>query len=509
MKKSLVKVLAMWLSACLLLAAAACVKEPDADSQTEASGSSSGSSALATTAAGAETTNSAGTTGTAAATAAGSSAGTKKPTTAKTDHSAATGKTTAATEFTPTVPKPSVTGGEMVQLALSAYQDLLDNWWTGNAKTGHLIATQNGLPADKMGFLWEHAMAIFALDSLYKATGYKEIRNRIVSEWAYIRACYPAYDAYVTVPEYFHTAQDDAGWNAMLYMLVYEYTGDTFALDAAGDLIRNTYAFWKNGDLSKGLLYDHDPSDETTRHSATHVASTMLAAFDYLKYRRDDTLKQNTITLYNWAEETFLRDGEYAYTLTNGQKKTGFCDDMLYWFNINMGRTGGRIFQGPEEAENPNRIDEGNSAVFLGGTMGMSVLHVRMYELTGDKKYRERAQRTVRAVFDNPYLVKNGVLVDAGDGWTNAAFVRQFVTEVLTLPGLQKKDIRILNDTANAIYGNARTADGYYSASWSGPAEDANTPWGKMGWTHDKLMTTATSIHMVIAAGLAESLGLG
>ena len=140
--------------------------------------------------------------------------------------------------------------------------------------------------------------------------------------------------------------------------------------------------------------------------------------------------------------------------------------------------------------------------------MAMGVIHARLYKKTGDKLYLERAQRTVRAIFDNPYLVKNGVFVDAGDGWTNAAFMQQFVTEVMTLPGTKKADVATLNKTANSIFGNARTTDGYYSASWSGPAEDANTPWGKMGWTHDTIMCSATSIHMVIAAGLAESIGL-
>ena len=166
------------------------------------------------------------------------------------------------------------------------------------------------------------------------------------------------------------------------------------------------------------------------------------------------------------------------------------------------------MYIGPGGAEEPYRMEEAHSSVCLGGTMAMAVLHTRMYELTGEKRYQERAQRTMRAIFDSPYLVKNGVFVDAGDGWTNAAFMCQFVTEVMTLPSLQQKDVQILNNTANSIYGKARTQDGYYSASWSGPAEDADTPWGRMGWTHDKIMTNATSVHMIIAAALAESMGL-
>ena len=374
MKKNCEKMLAMLSVCCLLLSLAACATDPGTSSPAEES-ENTGAFSTTSSAFSEETgeptdptdqmeTMDATDSTTDKETKAPSSSGTKKPTatTATTKKgTTTTTKQTTTTSFKPTTPKPTVTGGEMLDLAFSAYQDLLNNWWTGNAQTGHLIATNGGLPSDKQGFLWEHAMAIFALDSLYKATGSKELYNRIVSEWNFIRKSYPNYDAYVTVPEYFHYAQDDAGWNAMLYMLVYEYTGDTFALDAAGELIHNTYEFWKNGDLSNGLLYGHDPLDKTDRHSATHVASTMLAAFEYLKYREDEKLKQDTITLYNWTEETMLRDGEYEYTLYNGTKQTGFCDDMLYWFGINMGRTVGSIYQGPEGAETPNRMDEANS----------------------------------------------------------------------------------------------------------------------------------------------------
>ena len=82
--------------------------------------------------------------------------------------------------------------------------------------------------------------------------------------------------------------------------------------------------------------------------------------------------------------------------------------------------------------------------------------------------------------------------------------ILQWVEDVLTLNEVQQKDFDILVNTARSIYQWARTYDGYYSASWSGPAEDSDTPWGRRGWTHDTIMTTATSIHMITAAAYAE-----
>ena len=398
----------------------------------------------------------------------------------------------------------------MLDLALNVYQDLLDNWWTGNAKTGHLINTSGGKPNKDIHFLWEPAMAILAMDTLYQATGYSELHDRIVAEWNYIRRCYPKYDLYVDAGQYFNWAQDDAGWNAMLFMTAYKHTGDDFALDVAVGLIKNCYTYWANGDLATGgLLYDHYVHEnDNARFNSMHAVSLLTAAFDYLEYRNDPQLEKDTMAIYNWLEEHLLRDGEYTYTTKNKQEKTAFCDDYLYWFNYHQQRTEFDVYIGPERSEKPNDIPEGYGAVFLGGMMGMAALHARLYAKTGDEMYLARAKRTLRAVNDNKFLVKDGVYVNSGDAWTNASWMSYWVSQVLTLPGMQKKDVEILKDTANSIYNHSRTDDGYYSASWRGPAEDADTSWGRMGWTHDTIMCSATSMHMVFAAALAESMGL-
>ncbi len=429
----------------------------------------------------------------------------------KTTKTTSTTKATTKPGFSVTKPKPSVTEGEMLDLALNVYQDLLDNWWTGNAKTGHFIPTNGGKPSETMGIVWEHAMALLALDTLYQATGMTEIHNRIIAEWEYIKKITPSHDYFVK-PAYGHNQwQDDAGWAAMFYMVAYKHTGDKYALDITGELIRNCYDYWEDGDLAtNGLFYypSFEP-DTRNRFNSMHAVSLLTAAFDYLEYRDDPQLEKDTMAIYNWLEKNMLRDGEFSYVNSLKQTKTGFCDDMLYWFNYNQQRAEFSEYTGPEGAATPNTMKEGQSYVFLGGTMGMAGVHVQLYNRTGEKKYLERAQRTLRAVNDNKYLIQNGVYVNAGDAWTNASFMYSWVTRVLTLPGLQKKDVKILKDTANSIYNHSRTNDGYYSGSWSGPAEDADTPWGRMGWSHDTIMCSATSIHMVFAAALAESMGLG
>lgn len=396
----------------------------------------------------------------------------------------------------------------MKELAYAAYRDLIRNWWEGDEKTGHFKMIDNGLPAQTQYMFWDHAQAIFALDTLYRACGLAEIHDRIAAEWAFCQRCFP-YEMLVIPAGGPNWAQDDAGWDAMVYLTFYRHTRDPYALRAACDLIRHTYEHWQDGSLSNGLLYPHDKDDPNERNVMMHVASTMLAAFDYAQASGDDSLTADTVTLYTWTESHMLRNGNYSCVLDDGTVYEGHCDDLLYWMSYNKARIGKRVSTGPEYGLRPYVMEEADSAVFLGGVMGMAAVHMRMFAHTGDIRYRQRAYETLRAVFDCPYLVRNGVFVNAGDGFTNCAFMQEWVAEVMPLSPDKAKDAQIIKSTAVSIYQNARTADGYYSASWSGPAEDdADTPWGRMGWTHNKIMTCATSVHMIAAAALAESLGM-
>ena len=78
------------------------------------------------------------------------------------------------------------------------------------------------------------------------------------------------------------------------------------------------------------------------------------------------------------------------------------------------------------------------------------------------------------------------------------------MSEVLSLPDTEEMQT-LIYDTAVSIYNNARTADGYYGGSWSGPAEGNRSIWYIKGSTPQQCMTTGTSVMMITAAALLEA----
>jgi len=113
-----------------------------------------------------------------------------------------------------------------------------------------------------------------------------------------------------------HTASDDAGWSAMIYLDAYRATGDEVAPNRAKAIVDNAYARWMEGHLLRS--------------------------------------------------------------------------DNLYWCGYDA--------SGPVGANRPNDIHEAGSVSFLGGNMGMGVIHAMLFQLTGDDKYRQRAVRTTAAL---------------------------------------------------------------------------------------------------------------
>jgi len=402
---------------------------------------------------------------------------------------------------------------------MRAYNDILNNWWTGDAKSGHLRATDGGLlraEGEPQGFLWEHTTVLFGFETLYAATQNKEFLDRIWADWEFFKRSWPNRNDYVDAGGHnFNWAQDDAGWNAMFYMMIYKRFGDEDALELAGELIRNSYEFWKDGDVANGLLYDHEPHDEKTRHKSLHMASLIIAALDYLEARKDEALEKDTMAIYNWVENNMLRKGSYRYLDGEKNEKLCYCDDMLYWFNYNVNRVGKPVYNGPEFGDVPHKMDEGLSdyskdrlcSVFLGCNFAMAAIHARLYRKTGDEKYLLRTKETVRALNDCETLQNNGVYRNSGDAWTNAQFMLMWIEDALTLPGVcTAKDIDLLKNTAQSIIENTRTPDGYYGACWSGPWDDTNEAWAIGGWSRKTIMANGTTTHMVFAAALAEKL---
>jgi hypothetical protein len=298
---------------------------------------------------------------------------------------------------------------------------------------------------------------------------------------------------------------DDAGWDAMAYMTFYRFTRDKKALDYAGKLVRNSFDYWKDGDTANGLWYDHQPPNHgggsESRKKAVYAASLLVAALDYMNYRGDPQMMRDVLSIYAWIEENLCRRGQLEYIATPGGEAQALpVDDRLYFVEYNQERVPGTPYTGPDGADRPFDIREGGSVTALFGSMAMGVLHARLYKLTGDEAYKSRALETVAALHapGSPYN-NNGVYLNDRDAWTNAAFFRQWVEEVLTLDGITQADRDMVTDTALSIYENARVEGGYLGPWWSGPE---GTGWRADHTWPQQMMTSATGAHVIMAAAL-------
>ena len=428
---------------------------------------------------------------------------------------------------------------EMLGMAITVYEDMLRLYWRGSAECGHLMKEFQGLETDgRQSMIWAHAQMIFAFEALYNATGSEDAAKRIAAQWEFTKSeftvnrpwiCQKTIDAVRWVAALFrckkeicpdetltrpgenpNTAVDDAGWDAMVYMTFYRVTGDEAALEYAGKLVRNAYEYWKDGDTANGLWYPYRPPNHggggDSRFKSVYMAALMAAALDYMSYREDERMMRDTMNLYAWIEANLCRRGQIKFVMHPGEEEQALaCNDNLYFVDYNQER-GGRVpFTGPDGAERPLDIREGGSVSSLFGNMAMGVIHARLYQLTGDGGYKTRALETVVALHapDSPYN-NNGVYLNDRDAWTNAAFFRPWVEEVLTLDGITQPDRDMVAATAKSIFANARVDGGYLGPWWSGQIE------GK-GWRSDhtwpqQLMTSATGAHVIMAAALLEGM---
>lgn len=367
--------------------------------------------------------------------------------------------------------------GQYVLMAKTAVDDLLFNFWRGGPSTGHTLPTWNGYPSDVLpdprGGLWERGMLMLCMDSLYKVTGDPVLKERIISEWRRIKELY-SIEELEAAGSSLHPACDDCGWHANLYLLCYEYSGDEYALDRAEGMIRNTYAHFMDDELGGGLWYNNDRS-----YKSLYQLGVVLASLTINKYRPNDELLDLAVKTYEWTEENLIRE------------------DDIYWCEVNR--------DGPVGKERPDDITLAGSVSFLGGNMAMAVAHARMYEMTGEDKYLQRAVRTVSGITE-VFRTDTGVFLNDRDAWANGTFMRLYVTEALTLKGIPKKCIDIVYKTAESIYANARTGEGYYGGCWQGPADGPGCRWSMKGSRPAQIMTSGSTVNIMAGAALLEAL---
>lgn len=390
----------------------------------------------------------------------------------------------------------------LLDIAIAAQNDMYKNFWTGSPTTGNIMKEDHGyLTTGKQTMIWAHAMMLFGMEAMYDVTGDEEIKDRITAQWNFTKENFTE-EQLVRPGQSPNIAVDDAGWDAMAYMLFYRITKDEYALKVTKELIDNSYEFWKDGEIGNGLWYlKNNNTEESQKWKSIYSTGLMLAALEYYEVKKDEKLLSDTLALYQWIEENLLRNGKKVYG-----DITVDCSDNLYWADFNVDRETRTEKNGPDGGLRPNDINEAGSVSFLGGNMAMAVIHAKLFKITGDEKYKLRALETVKAINVGPYN-KKGIYVNDRDAWTTAAFMKWWVQEVLTLPGITEEDKAILKNTAISIYNSSRTSEGFYDGSWSVLIKGSISKWTTAGSKPEQLMTSANSANVIFAAALMEKIG--
>jgi len=367
------------------------------------------------------------------------------------------------------------------QQAVVAINDLIGHFWQGPPDSGEIVTDSHHrlTLAGRRRSLWARGMFYIALENFYQITKDPTVGERLRAEWNHSKQENTDAEA-EAVGEHSHTnfASDDSGWCAMVYLAAYRATGDPVALERARGIVNNAYARWMDDQLGGGIWYA-DPGHKvkgviSPRDKSLYATGLVYASVRLYAITHEHSFLDRALLCYNWMESHLRRE------------------DNLYWCGYNV--------TGPVGASRPNDVHEAGSVTFLSGNMGMGVLHALLFRLTGDDIFRQRALRTATALCRGLLVNADGVFIDDRDAWTNGTFAGEWVREVLTLPGISPADKEVLCKTATSIFTKARTADGFYGGSWSGPAQGEGSRWFRGGSTPQQIMTSASSVNMIVAA---------
>jgi predicted alpha-1,6-mannanase (GH76 family) len=236
--------------------------------------------------------------------------------------------------------------------------------------------------------------------------------------------------------------------------------------------VANAFRRWEDDELGGGLWYR-----DTRAEKSLYQAALALAALRVFELTRDADFLHKAQRSYSWMERRLLRP------------------DALYSCEYGRG--------GPIGRERPDDIHMAGSVTFLGGNMAMGVLHARLYRLTGEDEYRQRAVRTAEAI-RTKLVSASGIYLNDRDAWANGFFAGAWAREVMPLPGIDARHWGILRATADSICRHARTTDGYYSACWAEPVKGTSCPWTAAGSTPEQIMVSANSVSFIVAAAFLE-----
>ena len=353
-------------------------------------------------------------------------------------------------------------------MAAFAVNDLIGHYWSKD----HIIPTwegysYEGLP-DARGGPWEAGMFLFTLYDMWVLTGDDLYKDYLLAQEAYVRKNYLPGEL-EAAGEWLHWAADDCGWNAMIFLNFYTVTEDMYWVERAINLLDNVVERWYDPDMG-GIRYS-----DGVIHMAMYEVSICLDWLRIWEITGEQRFYDLALRSYNAMQKNLGReDGLY------------FCEGNAYWPFGNI-----------------DQIGEAGSASFLGGNLGMAALSAKFYKITGDQVYLDRVYQTNQGLLTY-YVREDGTLLNDRDAWTNGTFTAFYVSEVLSLPDTEEMQ-QAIKTTALSILRNARTVDGYYGGSWSGPAEGKLSTWWLIESKPQQIMTSSSSVLMITAAALLEA----
>jgi len=398
-------------------------------------------------------------------------------------------------------PEESVLG-ILEGIAGEAYSNMIKNYWSEQKK--YFVDPYKDIAGrDTLSdLMWNYAVGLFAFESYYIATGEKSAKDYIIKQMdAWLKGY--SREFMLSTGRNNNPAHDDAAWTAMAFMLGYRMTGEEKYLDLCHDMVKNSYDYWQDGDTSNGLWYSY-PEDNHGRKQVKSIycLGLMLSELEYYNItkgtdKEDRVLHQRTMDLYEWIEENMGRNGPKEW---NG--KTYNTVDHLYFCDFEDDGSGAYY---PQGYDSPNNINPAGSVSSLLGNTGMAVFNKRLYDMTGEEKYLEKALNTANALVYSVYNVK-GTIMNDRDAWTNCAFIGSFVREVLPLDGVSPELGRMFLKTAAAIMKYAYNEEGgYYGADWIGGNAWANSDvFGDFRYFSEN----SNTVHMLFATYQAAKSGL-
>ncbi|MBI5469704.1 peptidoglycan-binding protein [Candidatus Kaiserbacteria bacterium] len=366
----------------------------------------------------------------------------------------------------------------------TAIEDLFKNFWTGPRDTGHITPTWGGIVGellpDSRGATWPASTFLNVLYAKYLINPSETNSQPIRAEWNYLKSVFS--DSEFTscgAHSAMNFGSDDTGWNAAAFLKIYDVTQDTRALTLAKGAVQCGFIRWGDAQLGGGLWYN----DDKNAKSLYQIGLT-LDAFRIFQLTHDESYLTLAKQSYEWMQQKLSRT------------------DNIYWTDYGWWTADHSASPAPLGIERPNDIHLAGSVSFLAGTMAMDVMHARMFRLTNDDIYKQRAINTARGIF-NTFIDSNSGFLDDRDGWANGTFVREWIIEVYPLlpVDLQQKAAEMFIKTAQSVLANDRTADGYYGPDWNGPSDAV---WSN-GTKAQQIMTSATAIDFVAGPPLIDA----